>query len=128
MRGFGRARRAEDKREITDEMELLTQRIRLDVFCSDDHFEAVIETIGSSTHTSLHGDGKIYVAPVEDAVRIETGARSEQAIWPPGGDPHPERLAETVLQCAHLGRIRTDWAFAFAEWSAPPSSRRCAAN
>ena len=80
VRGFGRARRAEDKREITDEMELLTQRIRLDVFCSDDHVKAVIETIRSAAHTGLHGDGKVYVVPLEDALRIETGERGEQAI------------------------------------------------
>ncbi len=70
MRGFGRARRAEDTREITDEMELLTQRIRVDVFCSNDHIEAVIETIRSAAHTGLHGDGKIYVVPVEDALDL----------------------------------------------------------
>lgn len=36
VRGFGRARRAEDKHEIAEELELLTQRIRLDIFCFDD--------------------------------------------------------------------------------------------
>jgi nitrogen regulatory protein P-II 1 len=80
VRGFGRARRAEDKREITDEMDLLTQRIRLDVFCSDDRVEAVIEAIRGAAYTGLHGDGKVYVVPVEDAVRIETGERGEQAV------------------------------------------------
>ena len=80
VRGFGRTRRAEDKREITDELELLTQRIRLEVFCSNDRVEAVIETIRDAAHTGLRGDGKVYVAPVEDALRIETGERGEQAI------------------------------------------------
>ena len=80
VRGFGRTRRAEDKREISDELEQLTQRIRLDIFCSDDRVEAVIETIRGAAHTGLRGDGKIYVSPVEDALRIESGDRGEQAV------------------------------------------------
>ena len=80
VRGFGRARRVEDKREITDALELLSQRIRLDIFCSDDRVETVIETIRSAAHTGLRGDGKVYVGPVEDALRIETMDRGEQAI------------------------------------------------
>jgi nitrogen regulatory protein P-II 1 len=80
VRGCGRTRRAEDKREITDEMELLTQRIRVDVFCSDDHVEAVIEAIRSAAYTGLRGDGKVYVEHVEDARRIETGERGKAAV------------------------------------------------
>jgi len=80
VRGFGRTRRGEGQRDITDQLELLTQRIRLDVFCSDDRVEAVIETIRHAAHTGLRGDGKVYVASVEDAVRIETGARGEEAV------------------------------------------------
>ncbi len=80
VRGSGRTRQRKGDREIIDEMELLTQRIRLEVFCSDDRVEAVIEAIRSAAHTGLRGDGKVYVARVEDALRIETGERGEQAI------------------------------------------------
>jgi len=80
VRGFGRTASSEDKRAIRDELELLTQRIRLDVFCRDDLADAVIETIRSVAHTGLRGDGKVYVAPVEDALRIETGERGEEAV------------------------------------------------
>jgi len=80
VRGFGRTHHNEGHREITDELELLAQRIRLDIFCSDDRVEAVIETIRGAAHTGLRGDGKVYVESVEDALRIETGARGEEAV------------------------------------------------
>jgi len=46
----------------------------------DDDVPKVVETI-IRTHQSGHfGDGKIFVCPVEDAVRVRTGERGEQAI------------------------------------------------
>ena len=80
VRGCGRASCAEGHHEIGEDMELLTPRTRLDIFCSDDRVEAVIEAIRSTAHTGLRGDGKIYVTPVEDALRIDTGERGEQAV------------------------------------------------
>jgi len=80
VRGFGRTHHAEGRREVTDELELLAPRTRLDVFCSDDLVEAVIDTIRSTAYTGLRGDGKVYVAPVEDAVRIETEERGDPAV------------------------------------------------
>ncbi|MFQ5699991.1 MAG: P-II family nitrogen regulator [Myxococcota bacterium] len=80
VRGFGRTRHGEGSRELTSELELLAQRVRLDIFCVDDLIEVVVETIRSTTHTGLRGDGKVYVAPIEDALRIETGERGERAV------------------------------------------------
>ena len=80
VRGFGRTRHGEKDRDITDRLELLTQRIRIDVFCANDHVEAVIATIRDAAHTGLRGDGKVYVESVADALRIETGARGEEAV------------------------------------------------
>jgi len=80
VRGFGRTRHVEGSREIVEELELLTQRTRLDVFCSNDLAGTVVETIHSVARTGLRGDGKVYVTRVDDAVRIETGERGEQSV------------------------------------------------
>lgn len=40
----------------------------------------MIETIRLTAYTGLRGDGKVYVTPLEDALRIETGERGEQAV------------------------------------------------
>jgi nitrogen regulatory protein P-II 1 len=42
--------------------------------------DTVVETIVSSAKTGRIGDGKIFVLPVEDAVRIRTGERGDEAI------------------------------------------------
>jgi nitrogen regulatory protein P-II 1 len=80
VRGFGRTRHNRGDRDVADQLELLTPRLRIDVFCPDDRVAAVVEAIRGAAHTGLRGDGKVYVECVEDAVRIETGARGEEAV------------------------------------------------
>jgi nitrogen regulatory protein PII len=53
---------------------------RVELFCRDDLAEELVRTIETAAHTGLRGDGKIYVLPVEEAVRISTGERGETAV------------------------------------------------
>lgn len=53
---------------------------KLEVICRDDLVDNVITTIEKAAHTGLKSDGKIYVAPIEQAVRISTGERGEGAV------------------------------------------------
>jgi len=80
VRGFGRSGYAKGKHDAVADLEVLEQRTRVDVFCSDGDVEAVVRAIADTAHTGLRGDGKVYVVPVADALRIETGARGEGAI------------------------------------------------
>jgi nitrogen regulatory protein PII len=48
--------------------------------CEDELVELVISTIEKAAHTGLHGDGKIYVSDIENAIRISTGERGEEAV------------------------------------------------
>jgi nitrogen regulatory protein P-II 1 len=50
------------------------------VVVKDEDVEKVIETIMKTAQTGRVGDGKIFVIPVEEVVRIRTGERGEQAI------------------------------------------------
>lgn len=54
--------------------------IKFEIICSDELVEQVVNAIEKNAHTGLRGDGKIYVSPVEDAVRISYGERGEPAI------------------------------------------------
>jgi nitrogen regulatory protein PII len=63
----------------SDELELLSG-IKLEVFCPDTHIDLVVSIIEKEAHTGLKGDGKIYVSPIELAVRISTGERGEEAV------------------------------------------------
>jgi nitrogen regulatory protein P-II 1 len=55
-------------------------KVKIEVVVKDEDVEKVIETIMKTAQTGRVGDGKIFVIPVEEVVRIRTGERGEQAI------------------------------------------------
>jgi len=55
-------------------------KTRIEVVVPDEKVEEIIEAIISICRTGNPGDGKIFVLPVEDAVRIRTGERKEAAL------------------------------------------------
>jgi nitrogen regulatory protein P-II 2 len=58
-------------------------RVKLEIAVNDDHVETAIEAIvhaARTGETGEMGDGKIFVFPMEDCVRIRTGERGGQAI------------------------------------------------
>jgi nitrogen regulatory protein P-II 1 len=55
-------------------------KIKIEIVTPDHMADTVVETIVSSAKTGRIGDGKIFVLPVEDAVRIRTGERGDEAI------------------------------------------------
>jgi nitrogen regulatory protein PII len=73
-RGFGRGRGPD---RAADDFHPIA---RIEVFCLDELTESVVTTIEKAAHTGLRGDGKVYVLPVENAVRISTGERGRQAV------------------------------------------------
>jgi nitrogen regulatory protein PII len=80
VRGFGRGRARDMPDTFSEGAADFVPRVRIEVVCRDEIVEEVVETIRREAHTGLRGDGKIYVAPVEDAVRISTGERGEAAV------------------------------------------------
>lgn len=54
--------------------------VKLEVICQDELVDVVIDAIEKVAHTGLKGDGKIYVASIEQAVRISTGERGKGAV------------------------------------------------
>lgn len=55
-------------------------KIKIGLVVTDEMVEEVIETILKSAHTGKVGDGKIFVAPIEQVIRIRTGERDEDAV------------------------------------------------
>ena len=73
-RGFGRGQTS--RRDPND----LHRIARIEVFCQDHLADEIVQTIQEAAHTGLHGDGKIYVIPVDDAIRIASGERGKTAV------------------------------------------------
>ncbi|OIO70408.1 MAG: transcriptional regulator [Zetaproteobacteria bacterium CG12_big_fil_rev_8_21_14_0_65_55_1124] len=55
-------------------------KIKLEVVVNVDRLEAALEAIINAARTGKIGDGKIFVLPVEQTVRIRTGERDEDAV------------------------------------------------
>lgn len=55
-------------------------KLRLDIVVPDDKLETAIEAIIAVAKTGKNGDGKIFVYPVEEVVRVSTGERGKEAI------------------------------------------------
>ena len=80
IKGFGRTRGEGEPVRIVDNTISWVPHVKLEVFCRDDLVEALIEAILEGAHTGLRADGKVYVSPVDDAVRISTRERGETAV------------------------------------------------
>ena len=80
VKGFGRQRgHTEVYRGAEYKIDFLP-KIKIEVIVSDEMVSQVIETVERSAKTGKIGDGKIFVSPVEDVIRIRTGERGKDAI------------------------------------------------
>lgn len=55
-------------------------KVKLEIIVADEDAEAVIETICEVAKTGKIGDGKIFVYPVEDVIRVRTRERGKNAV------------------------------------------------
>jgi len=55
-------------------------KIRIDMVVDDELVEPAIEAITSVAKTGRSGDGKIFIYPVEEVIRLSTGERGKEAI------------------------------------------------
>ena len=80
VKGFGRQKgHTEIYRGAEYAVDFLP-KVKLEVVLSDDQVERAIEVIVEAARSGKIGDGKIFVLPVEEAVRIRTGETSDAAV------------------------------------------------
>ncbi len=77
----GELDRVETYRGSTVKVEV-TDKVRFEIGVSDNFVEATVQAICDGARTGEVGDGKIFVVPVERAVRIRTGETDEAAVTP----------------------------------------------
>ena len=63
-----------------EHMAVLLAKVRLDLVTLDDDVETLVEAIAKHARTETIGDGKIWVTPVEGAMRVRTGERDRSAV------------------------------------------------
>jgi len=80
VKGFGRQKGHTELYRGAEYVVDFLPKIKLEVVAPDDLVPKVISAIQTAANTGRIGDGKIFVMPVIEAVRIRTGDRGEDAI------------------------------------------------
>ena len=80
VKGFGRQRgHTEVFRGVEYQVDFVP-KVKVDIVVDDDGVDGVVAAITTAAQTGKIGDGKIFILPLEDAVRIRTGERGPDAI------------------------------------------------
>lgn len=79
-RGFGRQKGHTELYRGAEYVVDFLPKVKIELVVPDSLAPAAIEAIRNAAQTGRIGDGKIFVLPVEDAVRIRTGESGEDAI------------------------------------------------
>ena len=80
VKGFGRTGGRKEVYRGSAYVVDFVPKVKIEVVVTDDQVNAVIDAIERSAKTGRIGDGKIFVVPIEEVVRIRTGERGHDAI------------------------------------------------
>jgi len=78
--GFGQQRGHSEVYRGAEYATDFVPKVKLEVVAADDHAEDIINAIVDAAYTGKIGDGKLWVTPVEDAIRVRTGEHGEAAL------------------------------------------------
>jgi nitrogen regulatory protein P-II 1 len=80
VKGFGRQKGHTELYRGAEYVVDFLPKVKLEIIAADNLVAKIVETIETTAKTGRIGDGKIFIIPVEDVVRIRTGERGEAAI------------------------------------------------
>lgn len=80
VRGVGKARQARIYRGVIYDTSSI-ERILVSIVVRDKNVEPTIQAVIKAAQTGEVGDGRIFVIPVEDSIRIRTGERGDIALY-----------------------------------------------
>ncbi|MBI1233332.1 MAG: P-II family nitrogen regulator [Alphaproteobacteria bacterium] len=79
-KGFGRQKGHSELYRGAEYVIDFLPKIKIELVAPDARVDAIVEAIQTAAHTGRIGDGKIFVSPVETAIRIRTGESGENAL------------------------------------------------
>ena len=80
VRGFGRQKGHTELYRGAEYVVDFLPKLKLEIAVPDDQVDAVVEAIADAAASGRIGDGKIFVQPLEKAVRIRTGEEGDKAL------------------------------------------------
>ena len=78
-RGFGHEKLG-SSHDVRDQLKDFTEAARVECVVPDSMAQEAIEAVRSATHTGGRGDGKLFVVPVLEGLRIKTGERGPGVV------------------------------------------------
>ena len=79
-KGFGRQKGHTELYRGAEYVVDFLPKIKVEAVLADDIVAQAVEAIVKAAHTGKIGDGKIFISPIEQVIRIRTGETGEQAI------------------------------------------------
>lgn len=80
VRGVGKMREARIYRGVAYDTSSI-ERMLVSIVVRDKNVEKTVQAVMTAAHTGEIGDGRIFVIPVEDSIRIRTGERGDIALY-----------------------------------------------
>ena len=80
VKGFGRQKGHTEIYRGSEYTVDFLPKVKLEIVVDDEQVDDVIDKIVSTANTSKIGDGKVFVSPIEEAVRIRTGEKGPDAV------------------------------------------------
>ncbi|NJM56265.1 MAG: P-II family nitrogen regulator [Synechococcales cyanobacterium RU_4_20] len=80
VRGFGRQKGQTERYRGSEYTVEFLQKLKIDLVVEDEQVDMVVDRIVEAARTGEIGDGKIFVSPVDQIIRIRTGEKNLDAI------------------------------------------------
>ncbi|MCG5057588.1 MAG: P-II family nitrogen regulator [Limnoraphis sp. WC205] len=80
VRGFGRQKGQTERYRGSEYTVEFLQKLKVEIVVENDQVDTVVDKIIAASRTGEIGDGKIFISPVEQIIRIRTGEKNQEAI------------------------------------------------
>ncbi|MGB7444244.1 MAG: P-II family nitrogen regulator [Coleofasciculaceae cyanobacterium] len=80
VRGFGRQKGQTERYRGSEYTVEFLQKLKVEIVVEDDQVDMVVDKVIAAAKTGEIGDGKIFISPVSEIVRIRTGEKNTEAV------------------------------------------------
>ncbi len=80
VRGFGRQKGQTERYRGSEYTVEFLQKLKVEIVVDDDQVDSIVDQVIAAARTGEIGDGKIFVTPVNEVVRIRTGEKNSEAV------------------------------------------------
>ena len=80
VRGFGRQTGMTERYRGSEYTVEFLQKLKVEIVVENDQVDMVVDKIIAASRTGEIGDGKIFISPIEQIIRIRTGEKNQEAI------------------------------------------------